>query len=634
MNSKAHLIPIKKAVFDRRKGFILRTYYVRPEYIERIIRKYKGLEPEPVIKNFKPLPKIIDSIKLGNPSLLKDIITHNNKKYLSEWNIIEIRNLNLSNIKEENPHYYNSIHSIQSSLSFILSNDKTFISKLRKSINNSKIKYVFTKTITIQREWTPNIFNNTKYKRRYYYGKNINFKSLTYILEKTINSQSSYINSILNNNIYNRKKNIEYKLNIIKPKFGYIRYKYKLGKEKDNITIGNMISRMINLTLTHPIKVLNIINKMNSSTKELNEILLNIDISPLIDFKNVNIKENDLVKTYPYIVFDTLYNFQKLYNQLSDLYDYNTNSIIYKYAYLRYIYEDLYDKLPDIINIKFRITELDELKDKSLNTIYNYINCNDNDYIYKLILFMYVLEPKDIYEIIKYILSKDYGLDIHKYLYIIEGVLNRKDIRTSEIYTFIQNHINNIDDNITNYANNYTLHILKVLNHIYNHLNEDNVLRAEEIIYEQYIDFVIELYNKALRLSYISGATDSKRLMNIKGFNTITTTISKITGSKEVFNNIKDNVYNYINKNIITNEDIIYIPILSDRKYDYQYIRYLYPIEVGYDKGFIDTLIDKYGKEFLKDYMDFIPIDKGKVKVIKKIPSPVSDGNIYIILFV
>ena len=643
MNSRSHLIPIKKAVFDRNKGFILRTYYVKPEYIERLIKRSLGLTATPVIQ-IKDLPKIIDSIRLNNPTLLKD--TFDKGKLYDEYKSVINRNLALNRIIEEKPYYYNKQKAQLGILSFVLSLEKDFISKLKTTISQSSIFYdisikKYQKEFPLIKIYNKNKGNKNSFDYpRKIFMKAENLKGLIKIMEK------SYT--------LNNSRTFEVK-RIIIPKAGYVSLYNKIQKVKNYIWTGKYLSKYINYTLPHPEKVLAILNKLITSTKEISPHLLNINLSPLINWSNLDIKDDKLIKIYPYLVLDILYNYYKITNnylnpkELKELYLYgiDENSIIYKFYYLKYKHPDLYEKLivedskemdllSKIDSYFDKYSDFDLYKRKSDNDNFkgvNVINCEYN-YMCKLLKLMFEYTPEEVKEyLFSYYIPENYDsyYDVNKSLVIYEALLNRSDVDTRFVYENLLKHeIENLDNffnhiimktviNYLMYLDNYIKTIQSIEKGNSLMLLENNFLSdkysdyntlTKELKEYAYINPFYELVLKIIRPSYVNVVDVEKML----GFDTAPVIIPRLLGSKYtkhiIKSKIKENLFNLINKSrsVLNKIDKVYIPIISNSKIDNQIFRYLKPIEVA----FID--IDKLPDHWKDNpYIDFIEVDKNKL---------------------
>ena len=129
---KTYLIPIKKLVLDIRKGSILRTYYVRPEYLEELRKKFLGEIGKPIIRYIPNLEEVENAIVGGNPQPILE------KLYqlweLSEQDKIEVISevINRHNFEPyilDNDIYLQDL--LVSILGFVLTLDKKYVSKLK-----------------------------------------------------------------------------------------------------------------------------------------------------------------------------------------------------------------------------------------------------------------------------------------------------------------------------------------------------------------------------------------------------------------------------------------------------------------------------------------------------------------------
>ena len=80
---RTHLIPIKKLVVDIRKGAILRTYYVRPEYLDKIRKQFFAKVGKAIVKRVDNIEEIEGSIRAENPLIYLPKLIENKKKEFS-----------------------------------------------------------------------------------------------------------------------------------------------------------------------------------------------------------------------------------------------------------------------------------------------------------------------------------------------------------------------------------------------------------------------------------------------------------------------------------------------------------------------------------------------------------------------
>jgi len=545
MNSRAHLIPIKKAVFDRRKGFILRTYYVRPEYIEKIIRKFKGLEPEPKIRNFRGFVNILGAVKRDNPLFMKDEIEKRYGKRI--WSPIAIRTINLQSITQSNPYAYSIQLADLSILSYVISNEKDFISKLRTHVKNASTIYKY------------NVKESVKEYRLKEQGKKIktskNVKRLIRILEKTSVPSSG------NQDLMNETNPI--------PKRGVIKYKHSLDEIEEYHKVGKHISLLINAVYPHPIKVMNVLSKFITSSS-INAVLAHIKLSPAIDFKDLRVKEDEEIKLYPYILLDVAFNYERgIYTDLTPM------DLVFIGLYLRSRYDELYKKLPDSV-----ISETENfIKMYSPNHFIDVYNDKHLPHDVKLYYLIFVLRADDILRLLMYLQHTSNGyIDRNEHPIVLQSLLNRYDVKTKDVIKYFVPTITDAKSMLTQYMD------------AFNYMLTKNQMK--------FVDPLIGYLMKIVRPSYIPHGN----ILDMFGYHHLSTSvIARMTASKYAKTKIAPNLHADINRLLSSNQyrDKVYLPIMSDEKSDYQFFKYLNPIEVAF-KSVPNKLMNKQNVDFVE----------------------------------
>lgn len=176
------LLPIKKAVTDPGKGLILRTYYIRPEKLKKVLEELKE-NALIYVKNSK-LDEIAERIqKTGDISDLRSHI--NNDKVFRE---LLIHTYEVPRVLALEPSNYLNVvtHKINS---FILTNNEQYLKKLSSDIKKAAMRYNLNYKINTKKLKKPKI---SKSKRIREQTEKVPFQVGDYLTEETPYLQKDY----------------------------------------------------------------------------------------------------------------------------------------------------------------------------------------------------------------------------------------------------------------------------------------------------------------------------------------------------------------------------------------------------------------------------------------------------------
>lgn len=430
-------IPVKKLVFDIYKGSFLRTYYVRVDKYFNILKKSlitKKQTPKiktynnPVIQNynlFKHNKEIfINSIesKVNLPKNAKIIL----KQIPSKYTLEKVSQQNLVN---------RMMHEI---ITFYLTNDKTFISDIKKNIEKlSNISYIsgisFRKTSIIKKHDANNTsFVDDKLKK---------LKTLS-LLNIDINSNEPGSYEDIEINTYKNAKRISDKYKSTKFKLikkydtysnsllnGYIQSSFV--SEKNYITSGIYLSNILNYINLDGENIEVIIKKISGNSIEKNDVKLFSNTAFNLDFiTKLNINTfNFLLKLQNPIISSDLIN---LNNEVL-LNDINLKSFFYNLFLLFLIDNNLFQNLCDTyINNNF--VYYDTLQDvltfeksiKNDDTIFNVLHKHIKEFL--------SINNECFFKGLCEIIEKEFTIRYDKFHEIIKNLINKNE-------SFIRNYI-------------------------------------------------------------------------------------------------------------------------------------------------------------------------------------------------
>lgn len=240
---RSDLVPFKKAVVDITKGTILRTYYIRPDKLSKIIQSFKNLPVKRYINRIKHSSDIDRVLNTGDISSLKSIFPKGESK---TWGPIVLRNQYASNIYSTNPGHYYSIRSSQLLTSFMITDSDIYVPSFKKDIAGSVHDYEFVKG-----NYSTEIKDQKRKSGKY------KIKDASDAVE--LNLPSEYNEFLKDLNFVGTPEGID---KDIIGKTMRQSYKYRLNRIKDSRISGDRLSRFLNFMFPRDIKFSKIISRL------------------------------------------------------------------------------------------------------------------------------------------------------------------------------------------------------------------------------------------------------------------------------------------------------------------------------------------------------------------------------------
>jgi len=230
ISSKLHLVPVLKGAIDPRAGIVLRTYYIRPERLQKMIQEAREVPSKSYIVKIPHYDAISTRINTGNILPLYSAFTKNGNNDKA-WGAVVNRHESAKTTLSEN-HYRQMLG--QNLYAFLLTNDKLQLKTIPTMTKNASVTKVLT-VVSTEKPAKPKL-KRSKVREQF-------------------NLKTTSDPFALNNN------------EAMNPDYGIeVKYKQKLYTVNDGKTVAHYLSNMINFLNMNPAKVKATVASLLSST--------------------------------------------------------------------------------------------------------------------------------------------------------------------------------------------------------------------------------------------------------------------------------------------------------------------------------------------------------------------------------
>jgi|GEM_PF-4592495 len=352
--SSTYLVPVLKGAVDPRKGVIFRTYYIRPEKLQQMIKKAQEIPAKSYLLRIPNYDKVEQTVNTKDITNLRKLFP----KDSNIWQNIHKRSQTFDAITS---HKEKRSRLNQATYAYVLTQDKVYQKTIRDNFKNSKTKTDFQLiTKTKKQKGLKRKKRNTKVKEQAV--EPLTFPLIPKLPFKIIGYEKT--KELIENNIIPEEPHENKELGNI------VTYKLKVSNIKDPVNFGNEFSKFLNYVNPHPNKIVGIISQFISSKslKDASFVTHNLSLLPKNYFANKEFWIALLGKLLVDVsLSDDLSNFQR-------------NVTLYHALILKRMDGKRYTEIIDSLNtvIGKQISSI-ERNNKSLETILFDVNLDASD---------------------------------------------------------------------------------------------------------------------------------------------------------------------------------------------------------------------------------------------------------------